>query len=157
MLSHTHNHCRHSWAYTSHDISEIANSKAGQSDIDACEAELGRIIEYAQQKKKKCACFVTGVPGAGKTLVGLDVVAKNLRKGEKSLSVYLSGNKFLVDALRAVLIKSVQTKGKNKKSIEVSVNAMIQNSIGFKKDNVRITSPTPEHILIFDEAQRVLN
>lgn len=62
-------------AYTAHDISEIANSEAGQGDIDRCEKEINDIIAYAQAKRKKCVCFVTGVPGAGKTLVGLDTVA----------------------------------------------------------------------------------
>ena len=73
-------------AYTTHDISEIANSEAGQSDIDSCEAEIERVIDYARSNKKKCVCFVTGVPGAGKTLVGLDVVARNLHKGTDNLS-----------------------------------------------------------------------
>lgn len=87
-------------AYTSHDISQIAQSEAGQDDIDKCEKEIGKIIEYARSNKKKCVCFVTGVPGAGKTLVGLDVVAKNLNKGKENLSVYLSGNGPLVEVLR---------------------------------------------------------
>ncbi len=72
-------------AYTTHDISEIANSEAGQDDIDDCEKKLGEIIEYAKTNKKKCVCFVTGVPGAGKILVGLDVVAKNLKAGKDNL------------------------------------------------------------------------
>lgn len=44
------------------------------------------------KQKKKCVCFVTGVPGAGKTLVGLDVVAKSLDDKTDRISVYLSGN-----------------------------------------------------------------
>ena len=76
-------------AYTAHDISEIANSEAGQGDIDRCEKEINDIIAYAQTKRKKCVCFVTGVPGAGKTLVGLDTVAKHL-KAEKRVSASIS-------------------------------------------------------------------
>lgn len=57
---------------------------------------------------------MTGVPGAGKTLVGLDVVAKNLEKGRDSLSVYLSGNGPLVEVLREALKKSVADKNINK-------------------------------------------
>lgn len=49
-----------------------------------------------QKNHKKCMCLVTGVPGAGKTLVGLDVVAKNMDKGQENLSIYLSGNGPLV-------------------------------------------------------------
>lgn len=90
-------------AYNTHDISQIAQSEAGQDNINECESVIDRIVCYAREKKKKCICFVTGVPGAGKTLVGLDVVAKNLEKGRDSLSVYLSGNGPLVEVLREAL------------------------------------------------------
>lgn len=142
-------------AYTSHDISEIAHSEAGQDDIDKCEQKIEEIVEYARENKKKCVCFVTGVPGAGKTLVGLDVVAKNLKKETDNLSVYLSGNGPLVEVLREALKKSVKDKKKNKKETEAAINALIQSSFAFKRDNARLNMPTPEHIMIFDEAQRV--
>lgn len=142
-------------AYTSHDISEIAHSEAGQDDIDKCEQKIEEIVEYARGNKKKCVCFVTGVPGAGKTLVGLDVVAKNLKKDTDNLSVYLSGNGPLVEVLREALKKSVKDKKQNKKETEAAINALIQSSFAFKRDNARLNTPTPEHIMIFDEAQRV--
>lgn len=56
--------------YVSNTVAEIAHSEAGQEDIDKCENEIFEIIKYAKQNNKKCICFVTGVPGAGKTLVG---------------------------------------------------------------------------------------
>jgi len=144
-------------AYTTHDISEIANSEAGQDDIDQCEDKISNIIEYARANKKKCVCFVTGVPGAGKTLVGLDVVARNLDKGKESLSVYLSGNGPLVDVLREALKKSVKDKKQLNRETQAAINALIQSSYAFKKDNAGETRPTAENILIFDEAQRVWN
>lgn len=144
-------------AYTTHDISEIANSEAGQDDIDNCEKKLGEIIDYAKTNKKKCVCFVTGVPGAGKTLVGLDVVAKNLKAGKENLSVYLSGNGPLVEVLRAALTKSAREKHQLNRETQAAINALIQSSYAFKKDNARSLRPTPENILIFDEAQRVWN
>lgn len=144
-------------AYTSHDVSEIANSEAGQSDIDACEREICEIIDYARINKKKCVCFVTGVPGAGKTLVGLDVVAKNLDKGKDSLSVYLSGNGPLVRVLREALNKAVKEKKQDNRETKVAIKALIQSSYSFKKDNAGRSNPTAEHIMIFDEAQRVWN
>lgn len=106
-------------AYRTHDISEIANSEAGQDNIDCCENEIGKIISYAKENKKKCICFITGVPGAGKTLVGLDVVAKNLKAEQNgathNLSVYISGNGPLVEVLREALKQSV--KAQNKKHL----------------------------------------
>lgn len=144
-------------AYNTHDISEIANSEAGQDDIDLCEKEINKIIEYARQNHKKCVCFVTGVPGAGKTLVGLDTVAKNLKNGESSLSVYLSGNGPLVEVLREALKRSVKAKNKNQynRQTKAAIEALIQSSYSFKNDNAVHNRLTPENILIFDEAQRV--
>lgn len=144
-------------AYSSHHLSEIAQSEAGQDNINACEEKLNEVIAYAEQNKKKCVCFVTGVPGAGKTLVGLDVVAKNLDKGQDNLSVYLSGNGPLVEVLREALKKSVKAKKQLNRETEVAINALIQSSYAFKKDNSSHKRPTPENILIFDEAQRVWN
>ena len=142
-------------AYTTHDISEIANSEAGQDDIDRCEDKINEIISYAQNGRKKCVCFVTGVPGAGKTLVGLDTVAKNLKKGNSNLSVYLSGNGPLVEVLREALKRSVKEKKQFNRETEAAINALIQSSFAFKKDNAAHNRPTPENIMIFDEAQRV--
>ena len=144
-------------AYMSHDISEIANSEAGQEDIDKCENRIKGIIDYAKANNRKCVCFVTGVPGAGKTLVGLDVVAKNLKEGRENLSVYLSGNGPLVEVLREALVKSVRLKGQYNHETKAAINALIQSSYSFKKDNAHNQNPTPENILIFDEAQRVWN
>ena len=144
-------------AYTSHDISEIANSEAGQDDIDRCERKINEIISYASSNKKKCVCFVTGVPGAGKTLVGLDTVAKNLKRGETNLSVYLSGNGPLVEVLREALKRSVKEKKQYNRETAAAIDALIQSSYAFKKDNASHNRPTAENILIFDEAQRVWN
>lgn len=144
-------------AYSSHHLSEIAQSEAGQDNINACENKINEVITYAEKNKKKCVCFVTGVPGAGKTLVGLDVVAKNLDKGDSNLSVYLSGNGPLVEVLREALKRSVKAKKQYNRETETAINALIQSSYAFKKDNASHNNPTPENILIFDEAQRVWN
>lgn len=144
-------------AYSSHNLSAIAQSEAGQENINACESKINEITEYAETHKKKCVCFVTGVPGAGKTLVGLDVVAKNLERGAGSLSVYLSGNGPLVEVLREALKRSVKAQKKLTHETQVAINALIQSSYAFKKDNAAHNRPTAENILIFDEAQRVWN
>jgi hypothetical protein len=144
-------------AYSSHNLSEIAQSEAGQEDINLCEAKINEVVEYAQKNNKKCVCFVTGVPGAGKTLVGLDVVAKNLDNGAGNLSVYLSGNGPLVEVLREALVRSVKAKNQYNRETKAAIEALIQSSFAFKKDNSMHNRPTAENILIFDEAQRVWN
>jgi len=152
-------------AYTTHDISEIANSEAGQDDIDNCEKKLGEIIEYAKTNKKKCVCFLTGVPGAGKTLVGLNVVAKNLKSGHESRSVYLSGNGPLVKVLREALKKSVAESNKQKNikltskekaETNAAIEHLIESSFHYKNAHAKDPHLVPDDkVLIFDEAQRV--
>lgn len=144
-------------AYSSHNLSQIAQSEAGQENINLCEEKINEVINKAQTNKRKCVCFVTGVPGAGKTLVGLDVVAKNMDEGKKNLSVYLSGNGPLVEVLREALKRSVKAKKQFNRETEVAINTLIQSSYAFKKDNASHNHATPENILIFDEAQRVWN
>lgn len=149
-------------AYTTHNITDIAKSEAGDDNTKNCEEKIADLINYARDNNKKCICFVTGVPGAGKTLVGLDVVSRNIGT---SRSVYLSGNGPLVEVLREALLRSSREKLKqlkgnkefDKKINDASIKALIQSSFSFKKDNVARKDPTSEHIIVFDEAQRVWN
>ncbi len=169
-------------AYSSHNLSQIAQSEAGQENINLCEDKIYEIINDAQKNHKKSICFITGVPGAGKTLVGLDVVAKSLDDKTRGLSVYISGNGSLVEVLREALKKSVIATDKEHEEIwkramsnpenstaiakpeklfnaqtQSAIKTLIQDSYNFKKDNSLHNRPTAEHILIFDEAQRVWN
>lgn len=144
-------------AYSSHELSEIAHSEAGQENVNRCEQRINEVVEYAKENNKKCVCFVTGVPGAGKTLVGLDVVAKNLHKSAENLSVYISGNGPLVEVLQEALKRSTRAMGKYSRETAAAINALIQSSFSFKKGNANTNKPTAERILIFDEAQRVWN
>ncbi len=152
-------------AYRDNTVAEIAHSEAGQADIDACEKAIEEVIADAKQNGKKAICFVTGVPGAGKTLVGLDMASKNLNIKENTKAVYLSGNGPLVAVLRQALIdNSNQRKAEEvrrkitkdeRKEINVAVSAFIQEAYRFRKDNINHdkTEP-PENVIIFDEAQR---
>lgn len=137
-------------AYSSHNLSEIAHSEAGQNDIDRCEKQLENIINYAKTNNKKCVCLVTGVPGAGKTLVGLDIVAKSLNFSKDLRSVYLSGNKPLVSVLKEALKQSVEEsnkrkniklKGHEKAEINTSIDSLIQGSFGFKEAYANVSNP----------------
>jgi len=143
-------------AYNTHTVSEIAQSEAGQADIDECVKSVGRIVADAKKFKRKCLCFVTGVPGAGKTLVGLDIVAENLGEKDNS-SIYVSGNGPLVEVLREALVKSTKTQGKYDRDTRTAIMALISNSYSFKEYFSKNPIAKPEHILIFDEAQRVWN
>ncbi|MDY5853213.1 MAG: DNA/RNA helicase domain-containing protein [Bacilli bacterium] len=144
-------------AYHTHNITEIAHSEAGQDDIDECEKTIDTAIKYAKDNNTKVLCVVTGVPGAGKTLVGLDIVTKYLDHTNGELSVYLSGNGPLVTVLREALVKSAREFNINKNISSNAVKALIQGSFEFRKFYMSINEAPAEKILIFDEAQRVWN
>ena len=90
-------------------------------------------------------------------MVGLDTVAKNLKRGDRSLSVYISGNGPLVEVLQEALKRSVKMEKKYNRETAAAINTLIQSSFYFKRDNADTGKPTAEHIMIFDEAQRVWN
>ena len=98
---------------------------------------MNKIIEAAKTKKEKSICFLTGVPGAGKTLAGLNIANERLKKDESEHSVFLSGNGPLVDVLREALTRdSVETAKQNGNKItrstaERGAKAFIQNTIIF--------------------------
>ena len=150
-------------AYINNTVAEIAHSEAGQEGIDACEREVTKIVDYAKENGKKCICFITGVPGAGKTLVGLDLASKNLSVEKNTKAVYLSGNGPLVAVLRKALenntIKRKNSSEKvEKKEVRTAVQAFIQAAYQFRKDNLlHPNNEPPENVLIFDEAQRCWN
>ncbi|RYE51530.1 MAG: DUF2075 domain-containing protein, partial [Sphingobacteriales bacterium] len=121
------------------------------------------VIEYAKQNNKKAICFVTGVPGAGKTLVGLDVATKHLDKDAGTSSVFLSGNGPLVAILREALtrdkVKRYKNEGKKITKGEAGreVKMFIQNVHHFRDEYLRDSGAPFDHVAIFDEAQRAWN
>lgn len=153
--------------YISNTVAEIAHSEAGQEDIDKCENEIHNIIKYAKENNKKCICFVTGVPGAGKTLVGLNLTSKTMSEDENNKAVYLSGNGPLVEVLREALIKNsierksykdIKDKKEIKKTAKIAVQAFIQAAHAFRKQYILDANDIPvENVIIFDEAQRCWN
>lgn len=156
-------------AYRDHTVAEIANSEAGQANVDLCEAEVNRIVNYARENGKKCICFITGVPGAGKTLVGLDLASRNLSVENNTKAVYLSGNGPLVAVLRQALINNTIEQHKrnssskkigkdDRKRIEMAVRTFIQEAYLFRKWSIeKPNDEPPENVVIFDEAQRCWN
>lgn len=151
--------------YNGHDVSQISKSDATATNLSLTSKTISDIIYKAESKKEKCICFVTGVPGAGKTLVGLNIAAKHLNKEERTSTVFLSGNGPLVAILREALtrdkVKREKVKGNKKiKKGEVfsQVKLMIQNVHHFRDECIKDMSLAPfEHVTIFDEAQRAWN
>jgi hypothetical protein len=149
--------------YNKHSVTEITSHDASKYNLSKTSKSLSGIIEQAKNSKKKVICFVTGVPGAGKTLVGLDVATKHLDKENGTTSVFLSGNGPLVAVLREALTRdSVRRKKEagvktTKGDILREVKVFIQNVHHFRDDYLADNSAPFDHVAIFDEAQRAWN
>lgn len=89
--------------YSSHSVAEIARSDASAKNLTETCAAISDVIIDCETNRKKAICFVTGVPGAGKTLVGLNIATQQFAK--KRPAVYLSGNGPLVAVLTEALAR----------------------------------------------------
>ena len=102
--------------YQSHTVEDITRHEAAGAALEETTQYVLDIIKRSKLRGEKSICFVTGVPGAGKTLVGLNVAiqqsikAENENDSERNLSVYLSGNGPLVKVLTAALAKDKQKR-----------------------------------------------
>lgn len=152
--------------YENHSVEDITRHEADKVSTDRTIAYLLEIIEKSKDNGEKSICFVTGVPGAGKTLVGLDVAIKQTYKdGEKDKengAVYLSGNGPLVAVLTEALAIDNQKKCKNrgeKKNLSDSrreVSEFIQ-MIHRYRDNMlaKIKNPVEGGVLEIDPQKAI--
>lgn len=101
--------------YNTHSVDEITRSDASAKNLTDTTDIITKLIEVARKEKKKKICFVTGVPGAGKTLVGLDVATEHLDHKNGDASVYLSGNGPLVEILQEALARDRVQREKRKR------------------------------------------
>lgn len=105
--------------YENHSVEDITRHEADKVTTDATIAYILDIINRSKKNGEKSICFVTGVPGAGKTLVGLDVAVKQSYQEDGTFNVdngavYLSGNGPLVAVLTEALARDNYKKSKNK-------------------------------------------
>lgn len=146
--------------YAGHSVDTISRSDAGAQNLAVTSRAVDRIIEQARANGRKAICFVTGVPGAGKTLVGLDVATRHMDKGSETYSVFLSGNGPLVAVLREALARDSVERSAiagiklRKGDARQEVSAFIQNVHHFRDDCLKDPAAPPEHVVLFDEAQR---
>lgn len=148
--------------YAGHAVAEISRSDAGAKNLNATSAAVERVIAECKALRKKAVCFVTGVPGAGKTLVGLNVATQHADQGELH-SVFLSGNAPLVAVMQEALARDqVQRASETKQPLRKTearsrVKAFIQNVHNFRDEYLSDLRPPSDHIAVFDEAQRAWN
>ena len=144
--------------YAGHQVQEIAHSHAGAENLTVTSNRLVEIIQRAQQNGEKVICFVTGVPGAGKTLAGLSVVHNPLlRRDGRPAGVFLSGNGPLVKIVSAAIERD-QKQRLEETGAKRIVGTLIQNVHTVIRDALeKPDKPLAENIVIFDEAQRAWN
>jgi len=149
--------------YRGHSVSDISRNDAGAINLSRTSGAISRVIEQSKQEGLRSICLVTGVPGAGKTLVGLDIATKYLDPASDLHSVYLSGNGPLVAILREALarddVKRASDQGRKlgKGTARQTVKAFIQPIHHFRDECLKDPAPPTEHVAIFDEAQRAWN
>ena len=144
--------------YQNHDVEGITRSDAGAKNLSATANCISNIIEQAKQGNKKAICFVTGVPGAGKTLAGLNIANQRLKVAEDEHAVFLSGNGPLVQVLQEALARNRAIKNKIKKETALKeTRAFIQNIHHFRDEYLKNSQAPTEKVVVFDEAQRAWN
>lgn len=146
--------------YAGHSVEEISRSDAGAKNLTVTANRLTSLIAEVRQRGEKAIFFVTGVPGAGKTLVGLDIANQHTDKDDSLYSVYLSGNGPLVSVLHEALARDRVARAQERHELlrigqaRSAVKQFIQNVHHFRDDCLASTSAPFEHIALFDEAQR---
>ncbi len=149
--------------YSGHSVVDISRSDAGASNLTRTSDSVSAVIADAQRHGRKAICLLTGVPGAGKTLVGLDIATQHMDAASALHSVFLSGNGPLVAILREALARDqvqrerLAGRSLTKTAARRQVEAFIQNVHHFRDDCLSGPGAPPEHVAIFDEAQRAWN
>lgn len=146
--------------YAGHRVEDISRSDAGAENLTVTANRLADLIAAVRHRGEKAIFFVTGVPGAGKTLVGLDIANRHTDENDSLYSVYLSGNGPLVSVLHEALARDQVERSKaSGDALRIGiarsrVKQFIQNVHHFRDDCLASPGAPIEHIALFDEAQR---
>jgi hypothetical protein len=146
--------------YRNHSVAEISRSDAGAINLRETSDAVSDIIQRSKSQGHKSICFVTGVPGAGKTLVGLNIATKYIDTADAHHSIFLSGNGPLVRILQEALARDMVAREKargtkiKKHDAKSRVKAFIQNVHHFRDYCLSEPKPPIDHVALFDEAQR---
>lgn len=141
--------------YQNHDVKEISRNDAGADNLEKTNAAINKVIEDCKTNCKKAICFITGVPGAGKTLAGLNIANTRHQFKDDDHAVFLSGNGPLVQVLQEALARDDSKRnGISKSEAKTKTKAFIQIIHRFRDAATENDDPPFEKVAIFDEAQR---
>jgi DUF2075 family protein len=146
--------------YNGHGVAAISRSDATATNLSTTSESIEAIIQSCRKNQRKAICFVTGVPGAGKTLVGLNVATRHRDRGTDLYSVFLSGNgplvRIICEALARDKVARKRAAGQKAtlKDARNEMKAFVQNVHHFRDSCLSDPTPPIEHVALFDEAQR---
>lgn len=142
--------------YRRNSVAEIAAARADAPNLTRTAAAIERVIARARSESLNVVVFVTGIPGAGKTLCGLNVVFGALRSHG---AAFLSGNVPLVTVLREALARdAAPSGGRMLTQARRKAQTALQNVHRFLEHYVVHGDHVPEaRVIVFDEAQRAWN
>lgn len=149
--------------YANHSVADIVRTEADERSLSDTSRRVEALVDRARTQNEKIIVFVTGVPGAGKTLVGLNIATSH-RENSDTHAVFLSGNGPLVTVLREALTRDdvAQRLRRGERTTKAQaakpIKAFIQNVHHFRDEGLRDREKPPvDRIVIFDEAQRAWN
>ena len=141
--------------YLGHNVEDISRNDASAKNLNQTTKAINKIIDYSKAHNRKSICFITGVPGAGKTLAGLNIAVERQKIAEDEHAVFLSGNGPLVDVLQEALARDDAKRNHiSRKEASRKVKEFIQIIYHFRDDAISVDTPPVEKVAIFDEAQR---
>lgn len=146
--------------YDGHKVEDISRSDADAINLSDTAKCINRIIDQSKSSNSKSICFVTGVPGSGKTLAGLNIAIERNNIDKNEHAVYLSGNGPLVQVLREALardeVERARMRGEkiSKKESYRKSSLFVQNIHHFRDEYLNDNKAPIEKVVIFDEAQR---
>jgi hypothetical protein len=143
--------------FAGHTVADIAYNTS--SNLTETTSRLVELINEARLANRRLICFVTGIPGAGKTLAGLNAAhSPAVREEGETIAVFLSGNGPLIHVIRSAIERDIKSRGGSQEQAKHQAGAFIRpvhTLIGeFAKGQC---GAPPEHIIVFDEAQRAWN
>lgn len=147
--------------YSNHNVAEITRSDAGAQNLNLTTNEIKRIVAHSKANNRKSIIFVTGVPGAGKTLVGLNLASEYHDNELEEHAVFLSGNLPLVTVLQEALARDKVKRELEENNRRISkdaalreVKTVIQIIHHYRDEYVGNNICPSDRVAIFDESQR---
>ena len=151
--------------YNKHTVKEITRNDSIGETFERTSNTIDKIILQSKKDSKKSIVFLTGIPGSGKTLVGLNVASKYQDTDNDERAVYISGTATLIAILQEALVRD-KVANSLERGIKITkkdvrdnqVKALFQYLLHYRKEVINFPDQKPsEKIVIFDEAQRMWN